>query len=225
MVYVGNGGNYDAQMEYQYVGHGQGQYDVKRGHNWCWVFPAMCCALLALLCAWWWWCEEAPLPPFDCNVDFHDWEIHWGRAKQEYCCQLENRGCHHSTTPPTTTPEPHHCGWGLGQWETLWSEEKKTWCCEHQGRGCVQPPTTTEAPWTCDDDPNWADTWPEKKQEWCCDHYGKGCLIPDYDCEEIFADWLKDWSYSMRYWCCNHCTLVDLTCHTRKCLPFKHHPF
>lgn len=225
LVYTGPGGNYDARMEYQYVGQGAGEYDYKPRRNWCLVPVCfLCLVLLALLLMWLWWCkihQRTTTALFDCEKDVERWEDEWGAEKQGYCCSLTGEHCVHVTTEMTTSP-PYHCGWGYGNWESLWSEDKKAWCCQHTNRGCLVPATTTIPPWTCSDDVNWEETWPPPKKEWCCKVEGKGCPVPEHDCDSVFSDWGNDWSWEIRQWCCTHCE--ENVCHAKKCIPFMPAP-
>lgn len=224
LVHVGPGGNYKAQMGYEYVGQGAGEYDyVRKRPNTKWLGPVLCCLFLVpffCLVYWLWTHHEwttTTTALFDCDRGWENWHEEWGAQKQHYCCESVERGCVATTTIITTTPR-FHCGWGFGQWETLWSDDKKAWCCQEMERGCADGELTTPPPWVCDEETNWDLNWPKAKQEWCCEVSGRGCPVPEHDCDAVFEGWKKDWSFEMRSWCCTHCE--EKVCHAKRCIPY-----
>merc|ERR1712039_50955 len=108
-------------------------------------------------------CVVRPQPVFDCNAALNNWKAAWSRAKKDWCCQHEQKGCDH---PITTSSFPFDCNAGFSNWKAGWSKPKKAWCCEHGGRGCTEG--LTERVYNCEADLENIPTWSAAKKTSCC---------------------------------------------------------
>lgn len=199
MSYVGGGqGCYVQETTYRFVGEG-GDFDLApRRQNFTCVVAIGGCLVLLFLAAFFCWLLRAD--GYDCDADFHTWQLSWSDDKQRFCCAELGRGCQTTplpppprprppppppmpphtppTTrrpPPTTIPprgDPFNCAFGL---EATWKVPKKVWCCKVHHKGCPYAAPTLN--------PNLPPADP-------------------YNCADGYANWVAGWSAGKKKWCC-----------------------
>eukprot|EP00929_Paragymnodinium_shiwhaense_P058163 TRINITY_DN2912_c0_g1_i1.p1 TRINITY_DN2912_c0_g1~~TRINITY_DN2912_c0_g1_i1.p1 ORF type:complete len:359 (+),score=121.86 TRINITY_DN2912_c0_g1_i1:242-1318(+) len=74
---------------------------------------------------------------FDCDSELANWRDAWPKAKADWCCTNEKKGC-----------EGFDCDAGVDKWEHGWSMAKIEHCCKTEGKGCK--PAELEKMETCD---------------------------------------------------------------------------
>lgn len=163
MTFAGNGkGEYIQETTYRFVGDGVGEYGVE---------PASFCAqwgtfiglsvvmmvLLALVLASFGIPAEASSDgiPFDCEVDYANWDEKWSVDQQRWCCHQLSRACESGERPsareaassllPLAAVQPYDCH-PEPDWNSTWTKGQKAWCCKHNGLGCQPLPTQHPPP-------------------------------------------------------------------------------
>jgi len=149
--------------------------------------------------------------PFRCQVALNNFRAAWSKAKKEWCCTNENKGCDVSA-PAVQMDYDCNSPDVLG-----WSRAKKDWCCTHRVIGCdteddgagfvVETPLSQHAEGegqggqeqpmhqdnlegnynqfdcTVEVD-NWQFAWAEEQKQACCQTVGIGCKSDEIDFPE-----------------------------------------
>jgi hypothetical protein len=85
--------------------------------------------------------QGPPPDPYNCAVDWCNWQMTWTEPKKTWCCAHHKRGCPGDSPHPCggggcTTSKPYDCAAGFSNWQAGWSIAKKAWCCAHEQKGC-----------------------------------------------------------------------------------------
>lgn len=215
-TYVGVGGQFVKQTNYNYVGDGSGEFNIpaRQGRGWrlCAALTTVivACSLIAVLIATIRYGNKLVAPGhdpvrddraahgdrwqsrsgYDCVAGYSNWESGWSLGKKTWCCNHHQRGCEGNDKPLMQ----FDCVANIQNWATGWSAIKKKWCCRHLPTSCMRPTqpakTTTEVPYNCKAGPDIAiGNWSKEKRIWCCLHVHRGCPTANSDLKGSVSSW------------------------------------
>lgn len=162
--------------------------------------PASAAGLLA--------CMFMGVEAYDCDRDFHTWEVTWPVDKKTWCCGSESRGC-----------EAYQCELSVLDEELGvdgWLQEKVDWCCSNKAIFCptttlpsaeVPPPLPVLVPPVQAASPEYDcvgnfEQWDGIERSWCCVNSQLAC--DPWDCQQDLASLATSWPMEKKGWCCEH---------------------